>query len=87
MEWIVRGGGGSAGGADQLIDPMEHMAKHHHWVSNKCAAIVKMNQSSKGDLFWKLLLKLLEKNSLNEFTHTIIQQLQRIVWKHYGGTS
>lgn len=77
-------GATGAPGASGIVDPMEKMAKYHSWVANKCAAIIKVNNSSKNDVFWKLLRKLLEKNSIKEFTQSIIQQLQGILWKHYG---
>lgn len=71
---------GGTGGALKE-DPMTRMTKQFEWYSQKCKSIVQANRKYQHDIFWPYLKKLIIKNHLTTYTHSVIQQLQNAVWK------
>jgi hypothetical protein len=62
-------------------DPMSRMTKVFEWYAEKCKSIVHQNKQYQNDIFWVYLKKLIQKNAIHNYTHSIIQQLQNAIWK------
>jgi hypothetical protein len=64
-------------------DAMARQLREYHWLLSKCKAVVEANREFEGDEFWKILRKLILRNRIRDFTRSVVQQLQALVWRRY----
>ena len=63
-------------------DGMYALSNQYSWLAAKCKSLHELNKKYARDDFWKHLRKMIVGNKIDQYSASIIKQLQDASWKH-----